>query len=164
MHSEASSDSMNPNPIPDRFGAKVSIELVEKTARELMHRAAISIPEDFRMGVAEMAAQETNPLSKYVLEEIGLNYEVAAEDQRPMCGDTGLPRYYIKAGDAFDVLVDFTPFQGMRPDVREFFSPGIFWDKLGDYSPVMVKEGFHIHGQVPDHRKVGKRFKGQSGF
>ena len=64
MHSEASSDSMNTNPIPDSFGAKVSIELVEKTARELMHRAAISIPEDFRMGVAEMAAQETNPLSK----------------------------------------------------------------------------------------------------
>ena len=99
MPSEASSDSMSPNPIPDSFGAKVSIELVEKTARELMHRAAISIPEDFRVGVAEMAAQETNPLSKYVLEEIGLNYEVAVEDQRPMCGDTGLPRYYIKAGN-----------------------------------------------------------------
>ena len=73
---------MSSNLIPGSFGVEVSIELVEKTARELMHRAAISIPEDFRVGVAEMAAQETNPLSKYVLEEIGLNYEVAAEDQR----------------------------------------------------------------------------------
>ena len=53
-----------------------------------MRRAAIGIPEDFRASVAEMAEHETNPLSKYVLEQIGCNYEAALEDQRPMCGDT----------------------------------------------------------------------------
>ena len=99
---------MNPNPIPDGFGAKVSIELAEKTARELIHLAAISIPEDFRVGVTEMAAQETYPLSKYVLDEICCNYEAAVEDQRPMCGDTGLPRYYIKAGNECSVEGGFT--------------------------------------------------------
>jgi tartrate dehydratase alpha subunit/fumarate hydratase class I-like protein len=39
------------------------------------------------------------PLSKYVLEQIGCNYEAAVEDKRPMCGDTGLPRYFVKMGN-----------------------------------------------------------------
>ena len=86
----------------------MSIELIEETARELMHRAAIGIPEDFRAGVATMAAQETNPLSKYVLDEFCCNYAAAVEDQRPMCGDTGLPRYYVKAGNECRVEGGFT--------------------------------------------------------
>ena len=40
------------------------------------------------------------PLSKYVLEQIGCNYEAAVEDKRPMCGDTGLPRYFVKMGNS----------------------------------------------------------------
>ena len=77
----------------------VSSGLIEETARELMWRAAIAIPEDFRKSVVEMAEHETNPLSKYVLEQIGCNYEAAVEDKRPMCGDTGLPRYFVKMGN-----------------------------------------------------------------
>ena len=78
----------------------VSSGLIEETARELMWRAAIAIPEDFRKSVVEMAEHETNPLSKYVLEQIGCNYEAAVEDKRPMCGDTGLPRYFVKMGNS----------------------------------------------------------------
>ena len=47
MPSEASSDSVSSDKIPGSFGAEVSIELVEETAKELMYRAAIGIPDDF---------------------------------------------------------------------------------------------------------------------
>ncbi len=73
--------------------------MIGTVARELMARAAIGIPEDFKAAISGMAREESNPLSKFVLEEICHNYAVAEEDQRPMCGDTGLPRWYVKAGN-----------------------------------------------------------------
>ncbi|GIT62736.1 MAG: hypothetical protein Ct9H300mP21_02820 [Pseudomonadota bacterium] len=64
-----------------------------------MSRAAIGIPQDFKSAVKNMCVLEKNPLSKFVLNEIQKNYEVAEADQRPMCGDTGLPRWYVKLGN-----------------------------------------------------------------
>lgn len=93
----------------------ISSALIEETARELMRRAAIGIPDDFREGVAKMAEGETNPLSKYVLEQIDRNYTAAEEDQRPMCGDTGLPRYYVKMGS--DCRID-RGFAGLERALR----------------------------------------------
>ena len=74
-------------------------ELIYKVALELMSRAAIGIPQDFKSAVKNMCVLEKNPLSKFVLNEIQKNYEVAEADQRPMCGDTGLPRWYVKLGN-----------------------------------------------------------------
>lgn len=80
-------------------GGRISMELVEAVARKLTERAAIGIPADFKQGIAEMTGSETNPLSRFVLEEITSNYDAAVADERPMCGDTGLPRYYVKLGN-----------------------------------------------------------------
>ena len=44
---------------------------IEHVARELMSRAAIGIPEDFKSAVSKMAEEETNPLSRFVLDQIG---------------------------------------------------------------------------------------------
>ena len=87
---------------------EIPLALVEQAARELMRRAAIGIPEDFKAGVKAMACTEKNPLSLYVLEQIGANYDAAVADGRPMCGDTGLPRYYVKLGNEARVQGGFT--------------------------------------------------------
>ncbi len=72
---------------------------IHRVALELMHQAATAIPVDFKQGVAAAAAGETNPLSLFVLNEINANYGAAEADGRPMCGDTGLPRWYVKVGE-----------------------------------------------------------------
>ena len=36
------------------------------------------------------------------------NYDAATEDRRPMCADTGLPRYYVKIGDQAPLNGGFT--------------------------------------------------------
>lgn len=77
----------------------IALAQIESVARELMARAAIGIPPDFKAGVAAMAERETEPLSKFVLDQICCNYDAAEADQRPMCGDTGLPRWYVKMGN-----------------------------------------------------------------
>lgn len=73
--------------------------LVEEAAYAIMAKAAIDIPEDYLAGLETMAAQESGDLSAFVLRAMLDNYKAATEDRRPMCADTGLPRYYVKIGD-----------------------------------------------------------------
>lgn len=77
----------------------IALNVVEATADELMRRAAIDIPDDVREGIRRMAAAETEELSRFVLEAMVENWAVAEADRRAMCADTGLPRWYIKAGN-----------------------------------------------------------------
>ena len=81
----------------------IPVKLIEQTAFDLMCKASIDIPADFRAGVKEMAANEPEHLSHFVLQSMIENWEAAEEDRRPMCADTGLPRYYIKAGNEAQV-------------------------------------------------------------
>src|ERR1700716_3786737 len=77
----------------------ISIKLIEDTARELMARAAIDIPPDYREGVRQARDLEKSKLPRFVLTEMLENWATATEERRPRCADTGLPRYYVRAGN-----------------------------------------------------------------
>ncbi len=77
----------------------IPADRIRETARELMARAAIDIPEDYLAGVRAMIARERGELSAFVLEAMLENWQAASADRRPMCADTGLPRYYVKIGN-----------------------------------------------------------------
>jgi L(+)-tartrate dehydratase alpha subunit len=77
----------------------ISAKLIEDTARELMARAAIDIPPDYRAGIVRARDAERNRLARFVLTEMLANWDIATEDRRPMCADTGLPRYYVRCGN-----------------------------------------------------------------
>src|SRR6266849_10526034 len=79
------------SPIPSK--------LIEDTARELTARAAIDIPSDYRDGVRLARDREGNRLARFVLDQMLGNWEIATADRRPMCADTGLPRYYVRLGN-----------------------------------------------------------------
>ena len=72
---------------------------IEETACQLMAKAGIEIPDDYLAGIERMAAREEGDLSAFVLQAMLENWEAAKEDRRPMCADTGLPRYFVKAGN-----------------------------------------------------------------
>jgi len=77
----------------------INYELTEKTAFKLMEKAGIEIPDDYLNGIKAMANKKDETLSSFVLEAMLENWEAAKEDRRPMCADTGLPRYYVKVGN-----------------------------------------------------------------
>ena len=77
----------------------IPVALIQETARELMRRASVEIPEDYRAGVRGLMEREDGELSRFVLETMMENWQAAETDDRPMCADTGLPRYYVKAGN-----------------------------------------------------------------
>ena len=77
----------------------ISEALIEETAYHLMAKAGIEIPDDYLAGIQAMAAREDGDLSAFVLQAMLENWEAAKEDRRPMCADTGLPRYFVKTGN-----------------------------------------------------------------
>jgi L(+)-tartrate dehydratase alpha subunit len=77
----------------------IPYQLLEDVAHELNRRAAIAVPLDAREAFVLAAQRETNPAAKIALNAILQNAEVAVEQQAAMCGDTGLPRFYVKVGN-----------------------------------------------------------------
>ena len=77
----------------------ITVKHIETAAYEIMKKAAIDIPDDYLTGIEAMADTESGDLSAFVLSAMLDNYRAATEDRRPMCADTGLPRYYVKVGD-----------------------------------------------------------------
>jgi L(+)-tartrate dehydratase alpha subunit len=80
----------------------IPIRAVEDAGLEIMRRAAIEIPDDYRDGIRTMCAAEEaagNELSRFVLESMIDNWQAAEADRRAMCADTGLPRYFVKIGN-----------------------------------------------------------------
>jgi L(+)-tartrate dehydratase alpha subunit len=49
--------------------------------------------------VARARDREAGRLSRFVLTEMLRNWDIATAERRPMCADTGLPRYYVKLGN-----------------------------------------------------------------
>ena len=64
-----------------------------------MAKAAIEIPDDYLAGLRRCADTEKGDLSAFVIQAMLENYEAAKEDRRAMCGDTGVPRWYVKIGN-----------------------------------------------------------------
>src|SRR3546814_2702201 len=76
---------------------------IEEAGLEIMRRAAIDIPEDYRSGIRKMCEQEEEELSKFVLLSMLENWDAAEKDRRAMCADTGLPRYFVKVANAASI-------------------------------------------------------------
>jgi L(+)-tartrate dehydratase alpha subunit len=77
----------------------IAYSKIEDVAYELNRRAAIAVPLDAKNAFVHAADRETNPDAKRALLAVINNAEVAVGQQSSMCGDTGLPRFYVKAGN-----------------------------------------------------------------
>ncbi|QMU57672.1 MAG: fumarate hydratase [Boseongicola sp.] len=77
----------------------IPIHLIQQTAETLTDKAAIEIPQDYLDGLKLAAKTEDGDLSSFVLKAMLENYEAAKEDRRAMCGDTGVPRWFVKLGN-----------------------------------------------------------------
>ena len=77
----------------------ITQELVYQVAYEANKRAAIVLPQDSLTAFGEAFQRETKPLAHFILGQLLENSKLAIAESRPMCGDTGLPRYYVKIGN-----------------------------------------------------------------
>jgi L(+)-tartrate dehydratase alpha subunit len=82
----------------------ITYSQLEEVAYELNRRAAIAVPIDAKQAFVKAAERESQPDAKRALLAVINNADVAVGQQSSMCGDTGLPRFYVKAGN--DVQIE----------------------------------------------------------
>jgi L(+)-tartrate dehydratase alpha subunit len=81
----------------------IPLEALYRAAYEVNRRAATAIPRDGLLAYQRALERESRPLAKFILAQICHNYHLAMAEGRPMCADTGLPRYYVKVGNEAQV-------------------------------------------------------------
>src|SRR3954470_9030942 len=96
---------------PPAPAMSISYKQLEEVAYELNRRAAIAVPLDAKKAFVEAAERETHPDAKRALLAVINNAEVAVGQQSSMCGDTGLPRFYVKAGNNVQIEGGFVAFE-----------------------------------------------------
>jgi L(+)-tartrate dehydratase alpha subunit len=72
---------------------------LETAMFEAVRLAAVSIPPDVKEALEKALSEETSPLAKAHLETSLKNFEHAAKGKGLVCGDTGFPVFYVKAGN-----------------------------------------------------------------
>ena len=74
-------------------------DVIEDVVFKLHRQAAIRLPEDVKKGIQRAYEKESKKIPKYALGKVLENLQIAEEKQIPVCGDTGLPRMYVKVGN-----------------------------------------------------------------
>jgi fumarate hydratase subunit alpha len=78
--------------------------VVMETTINLLKLAATRLPSDVKNALVEAAKDETTEVAKKQLEAILANIDLAEKMGAPMCQDTGVQMFYLKAGSRFPIL------------------------------------------------------------
>ena len=71
---------------------------------DLISAAAVYLPKDVKKALRRAYDSEENELARRMLKAILENVELAERERRPICQDTGLIIFYVKAGERFPLL------------------------------------------------------------
>jgi fumarate hydratase subunit alpha len=82
----------------------VSGQVVENVAVKLLQLAVTELPQDVKDALQRAYRQEDNPVGKSQLKAILDNVALAEKTCTPMCQDTGVVIFYVKAGSKLDGL------------------------------------------------------------
>jgi tartrate/fumarate subfamily iron-sulfur-dependent hydro-lyase alpha chain len=139
-------------------------EVIVKAVVEGLRVASILLPPDVKEALRRVYEEEVSPAAKAQLEAILRNVELAERLRAPICQDTGLITYYVRAGARFpaldvveEALVEATriatkeiplrpnsvdPITGRNPgDNTGRYTPVVIWDSIdpkGDYLEVTI--------------------------
>lgn len=78
-------------------------EWLEDAAYEAHRLAATKLPADVRDAFRRCEARETEALPRQVLGFMVENFEVADVEQRPICADVGVSRFYVVVGNSIAI-------------------------------------------------------------
>ncbi|RJS85052.1 fumarate hydratase [Candidatus Bathyarchaeota archaeon] len=75
--------------------------MIEKLTVNLLWLAVTELPADVKKALQDAYMRERNPVGKIQLKAILENIQLAEEERIPMCQDTGLISFYVKASSGF---------------------------------------------------------------
>jgi fumarate hydratase subunit alpha len=76
----------------------ISYDTIIAQVRDLCIKAATRLPSDTRSAIQAAVRAEKSPLGKSILEKCLTNADIAAEQQVPICQDTGIAVFFVEMG------------------------------------------------------------------
>ncbi len=130
----------------------VTGKVVENVAFKLLQLAATELPRDVKEALQRAYREEESEVGKAQLKVILKNVELAEKQQVPLCQDTGVVTFYVKAGSQVAGLdkveqalrkatVKATREVPLRPNAVDPFTQKNTGDNTGRFIP-------HIHWEV----------------
>ena len=130
----------------------VAGKAVEDVAVKLLQLAVTELPQDVKEALRRAYSEEENPVGKAQLKAILDNVELAEKTGSPMCQDTGVIIFYVKAGSqvqGLDKIEDAlrkaaaraTKEIPLRPNAVDPFTQKNTGDNTGRFIP-------YIHWQI----------------
>ncbi|MCX8170731.1 MAG: fumarate hydratase [Candidatus Bathyarchaeota archaeon] len=131
----------------------VSCSLIKDVALKLLELAAIRLPDDVKDALRKAYYEEKSPIGRLNLKNILENIELAEKENIPVCQDTGIISFYLKAGSRFRGLGEVegalrkavreaTLSIPLRPNAVDFFSEENSGDNTGRYLPYLIWDVF----------------------
>lgn len=123
---------------------------VVKAVRDIIVHCGTDLPQDAYDALQKAMEDEKSPVSKEVLKQILENADIAKDEKRPLCQDTGLAVFFVNVGDEVKVnggllkdAINKGTEQGytdayLRASTCEPFSRANLKDKIGYNLPAII--------------------------
>ncbi len=122
------------------------VSVLRDTVERLCGQLACKLPDDVHHAVEQALEIEDGVTARQVLQDLLLNYDIAARERIPMCQDTGMIVAFLDVG--FDVRFLGNPYDAINEGVRRGYKNhvlrmSVVGDPLrrvntGDNTPAMI--------------------------
>ena len=102
---------------------KVDVKEIENAIRDMSIKTNIYVGEDVLNAFNKFQKEETSPVGKEILANLIKNAEIAAEEQVPICQDTGMAVVFVEVGQEVQ-LIGGNITQAINEGVRKGYKEG----------------------------------------
>jgi len=129
---------------------EIEFETVVKAIRDIIVHCGTDLPKDAYDALKEAMENEKSPVSKEVIRQILENADIAKDEKRPLCQDTGLAVFFVNVGEDVKIkggllrdAINKGTEQGytdayLRASTCEPFSRANLKDKIGYNLPAII--------------------------
>lgn len=120
---------------------------IRNTVEKMVELAATRLPEDVVKGLEKAKKREENPIAENQLENMLQNLNIAKEENKPICQDTGLPIFFINTNSTEfgfglrnvieESIKNSTELIPLRPNVVDPLSRENSGDNTGEGHPLI---------------------------
>jgi fumarate hydratase subunit alpha len=84
----------------------ITYDTIRKTTAALYERSLKKVPDDTKAALKKALERESNPIGKEMLAQMLKSAEGAEKTNFLLCGDSGVPTYFIKIGTKAQIDAD----------------------------------------------------------
>lgn len=131
---------------------KIDADIIKNTVKQLFLDCNYYIGEDIQAALKTALEKEVSPTGKNVLEQLICNNEIAANEEIPLCQDTGMAVLFVEYGD--NVVIENGSFSdAVNNGVKEAYVEGCLRKSIVE-DPVFERKNTLYNTPAVIHTKI----------